>query len=321
MAMASSILIGFHGRIEIHTQSRTLESLERYEFFWATNNYDTRLIIGHEVATVYKGTLEGRTVAIKTPQDLNPTDYVIDFFLNQVTTKLQIDHKNVVKLFGCCIETQIPILVFEFISNGNLFNHLHGNGDVGPRWISWPVRVRIATEISYALSYMHCATAKRIVHWDVRSWNIFLDENYTAKLSNFGFSVSILPGETFIGLEVEGGYGYIDPEYLKTGRVTEKCDVYGFGVVLLELLTGKQRTQVIQTDAKLVNFILSKERESILGAIEGRILEEGSREDIDAFAELAFRCLRGTGEERPTMKEVVQELRRIQNQSGSCSTK
>ena len=137
------------------------------------------------------------------------------------------------------------LLVLEFIRNGTLSNHLHGQRNKIPCRISWLDRVRIATETSYALCYMHYGRLRPIVHLDVKSSNIFLDEFLTAKLSNFGFAVSIAPGEDFFqgssvplgedffqGSSVRGTYGYVDPEYQATLQVTDKCDVYSFGVEL-----------------------------------------------------------------------------------------
>ncbi|XVF41597.1 hypothetical protein PTKIN_Ptkin01aG0292000 [Pterospermum kingtungense] len=181
--------------------------------------------------------MENRKVAIKVPQGLARTERMVDFFLNQVTIKQVINHKNVVRLFGCCLETEIPIVVFEFLSNGSLCDNLHKRNPNS--WsISWLDRVRIAREISYALSYMHLGPLKPIVHLDVKAMNIFLDEHFTAKLSNFGFSTPISPGETVHSWAALGTEGYMDPEYQDTLRVNEKCDVYSFGVVLIELLTA-----------------------------------------------------------------------------------
>lgn len=121
------------------------------------------------------------------------------------------------------------MLVFELISNSTLFDNLHGKGKWVPRLISWLDRVRIAMETSYAICYMHCGRSRPIVHLDIKSSSIFLDESFTAKLSNFGFAVSIATGEDFFqGNSVEGTFGYVDPKYQETLRVTEKCDVYSF---------------------------------------------------------------------------------------------
>lgn len=278
----------------------------------ATNNFDKGLIIGFDVATVYKGIMENGRVAIKVPQGLSRTGGMIDFFLNQVSIKQVINHKNVMRLYGCCLETKIPILVFEFLSNGSLYDNLHKRTPNSSS-VSWSHRVRIAREISYALSYMHLAPVKPIVHLDVKTKNIFLDEHFTAKLSNFGFSTPISPGETVCSWVALGTEGYIDPEYQETLRVNEKCDVYSFGVVLIELLTAIDPTLISFRHDSLANYFVSYyvQENRLIQIIDSRVLEEGSIEEIQAFAELAFKCVGKKGDERPTMKEATLELRRI----------
>ncbi|XVF30407.1 hypothetical protein REPUB_Repub16aG0054600 [Reevesia pubescens] len=297
----------FQGKIK---NSEPLRIFSSEDIKKATNNYDQSLILDFNIATVYKGIMENRRVAIKVPQDIAPTDRLIDFFLNQVTIKQVINHKNVVRIYGCCLETRTPILVFEFMSNDSLYHNLHKK-KTNSCSISWSDRVRIAREISYALSYMHLAPLKPIVHLDVKSKNIFLDEHFTAKLSNFGISTPISPGETVRSSAVLGTDGYIDPEYQDTLRVNEKCDVYSFGVVLIELLTAIDPTEM-SMHHRLANYFVSIVQENrLIQIIDSIVQEEGNREEIQAFAELAFKCVGKKGDERPTMKEVALELRRI----------
>ena len=283
----------------------------------ATNNYDPNLIIGSVIATVYKGTLDEREVAIKVqgPSMHWPFEMVVDFFLNQVTIKQLISHKNIMRVYGCCLETEIPMLVFELISNGTLFHHLHGQCNEIPCRISWLERLRIAIEASYALCYMHYGRPRPIVHLNVKSSNIFLDESWTAKVSDFGFLVSIAPGEDFFqASSIKGTLGYMDPEYLETLQVTEKCDVYSFGVVLVEVLTGHNPTEMFLRHNNLVDyFVLKMEENCILQIVDDVVLSQGSNEDIQAFAKLALRCIKKKGDERPAMREVTLELRRIQH--------
>uniref|UniRef100_A0A2N9H8Y5 Protein kinase domain-containing protein n=1 Tax=Fagus sylvatica TaxID=28930 RepID=A0A2N9H8Y5_FAGSY len=222
-------------------------------------------------------------------------------------------------------------VAIKLISNGTLFDHLHGQCNEIPCRISWLDRVRIATETSYALCYMHYGRSRPIVHLDVKSSNIFLDESWTAKLTNFGFAVSIAPGEDFYqGSSIEGTVGYIDPEYQETLQVTEKCDVYSFGVVLVEVLTSQYPIEMflVRQSYLIQNFVLSMAENRILQIVDDRVLSEGSSEDIQAFSELALRCVKNKGDERPTMREVTLELSRIQhlirskqnNGSGSAQT-
>ncbi|KAF5191753.1 Wall-associated receptor kinase-like [Thalictrum thalictroides] len=256
------------------------------ELIKATNNYDGRSYKG--IATVYKGNLEGQIVAVKTPERLQVSDRIIDFFLNQVVTQIQINHKHVVKLFGCCVETEIPILVQDFMPKGSLSKHIANKVEPFP----WCDRLRIATEIAHAVTYLHCVNSNPIIHRDIRATNILLDENYVAKLSNFGFSVVIPSGKTGIEIEVKGKHGYIDPEYLETSRLSEKCDVYGFGLLLLELLYWK----IVGNEPSLVDeFIDSMENTSLRQILDHNIKGEGDRAQGRAYAALASKCIQGKG--------------------------
>ncbi|KAK7851885.1 putative wall-associated receptor kinase-like 16 [Quercus suber] len=195
------------------------------------------------------------------------------------------------RLYGCCLETEIPMLVFELISNGTLFNHLHGQCNEIPCRISWLDCVRIATKTSYALYYMHHGRPRLIFHLNVKSSNIFLDESWTAKLSNLCFSISIASGEDFF--------------------------------------QGHHPTEMFLGHINLVDcFVLSMEENCILQIVDDKVLSQGSNEDIHAFSELALRCIKKNGDERPAMREVMLELRRIQllirskqnNEIGSTQT-
>ena len=148
-------------------------------------------------------------------------------------------------------------------------------------------------ETSYAICYMHCGSSRPIVHLDIKSSSIFLDESFTAKLSNFGFAVSIAPGEDFFqGNSVKGTLGYMDPEYLETLQVTEKCDVYSFGVVLVEVLTGQNPLEMLRRHMNLVGeFVLSMEENCVLQIVDDVVLSKESNEDIQVFIDLALRCV------------------------------
>ncbi|XP_058106399.1 putative wall-associated receptor kinase-like 16 [Magnolia sinica] len=281
-----------------------------HELKKATSNYDRRRILGSGgQGTVYMGTQEdGSIVAIKIPEEVAICQ--VDQFINELIILSQIDHKNIVKLLGCCLETPVPLLIYEFISGGTLYQKLHHDPNLTIQ-LSWKDRLRIAREIADALSYLHSCVSMPIFHRDVKSSNILLDENFTAKLADFGVS-RLIPKEEFrVSTPVKGTIGYLDPEYFKTGILTEKSDVYSFGVVLLELLSGRKPVQHQQTrdySSLVMHFLSYVERGNLLEVLDEGIVREAKMADLLAIAKIARRCLSLKGEERPTMQEVARKL-------------
>ncbi|KAL6013059.1 hypothetical protein ACLOJK_003549 [Asimina triloba] len=274
----------------------------------ATNNYDKSGIIGRGGSgVVYKGNLSdnNRAVAIKKSKTVDESQ--IEQFINEVFILSQINHRNVVKLLGCCLETQVPLLVYEYVTNGTLFDHIHGP------LLSWNLRLRIASETAAALAYLHSAASTPIIHRDVKSANILLDENYTAKVADFGASRLVPMDKAHLTTLVLGTSGYLDPEYLLTSQLTEKSDVYSFGVVLVELLTGKKpvffdRFEKAERNLSIY-FILAMEENRLLEILDAQLVVDGAiMVQLTAVAEIAKRCLSVKGDERPAMKEVAAEL-------------
>ncbi|KAI3965653.1 hypothetical protein MKX01_010610 [Papaver californicum] len=279
----------------------------------ATKNYSDKLILGRGgFGTVYKGTLpDERIVAIKKSKIVDETQ--IEQFINEIVILTQVNHRNVVKVLGCCLEAEVPLLVYEYVSNGTLFKHIHNKEDE-EQFLSWQVRLRIATESAGALAYLHSAASVPIIHRDIKSANILLDDNFTAKIADFGASRLNSLDQTQIDTLVKGTLGYLDPEYVTTNLLTNKSDVYSFGVVLLELLTGEKPISFAkpQEQRSLVScFMYAMERNDLFKVIEPKIANEEKREQVIALAELALRCLNLKGGERPTMKEVATELERL----------
>ena len=287
----------------------------------ASKNYDEKLIIGEGgFGTVYKGFLsDDRIVAIKKSKVVDKNQ--IEQFINEVVVLSQINHRNVVKLLGCCLETEVPLLVYEFISNGTLFQYIH---DESTRCtVSWETRLRIATEAAEALSYLHSKASPPIIHRDVKPSNILLDASYTAKVSDFGASRLVPLDKAQVATIVQGTLGYLDPEYLQTSRFTEKSDVYSFGVVLVELLTGKtalQSFKMPEEETSLTIYFLSCLKEDkLFDVIEKHLVNEGNMVQLREVANLAKRCLSVRGEDRPTMNEVATELEGLRKtQKHSC---
>ncbi|KAL2318412.1 hypothetical protein Fmac_032288 [Flemingia macrophylla] len=286
------------------TQIFTEEQLKK-----ATNNFDESLIIGTGgFGTVFKGFLENnRIVAIKKSKIVDESQK--EQFINEVIVLSQINHRNVVKLLGCCLEREVPLLVYEFVENGTVLDFLLTQTKVNSE--TWKTRLRIATEAAGALSYLHSAASIPIIHRDVKTANILLDNNYTAKVSDFGASRLVPLDQTEIATMVQGTIGYLDPEYMRTSQLTEKSDVYSFGVVLVELLTGEKAYSFCRPEEKrsLSNhFLFCLKEDHIFDVLQVGMVNQENEKEITEVAILAARCLRLNGEERPSMKEVASEL-------------
>jgi serine/threonine protein kinase len=289
----------------------TVEDLNK-----ATNNYDTSRELGtggH--GTVYKGILEdnNKIVAVKRSRVMNVSH--TEEFIQEIIILSQINHKNVVRLIGCCLEVEVPILVYEFIPNGTLFHLIHDNHNSQP--VSLEVRLQIAQESAEALAYMHLSMNRPIVHGDVKSLNILLDQNYMAKVTDFGASRLLPKDEAELMTMVQGTLGYLDPEYLQERILTEKSDVYSFGVVLLELITGKTAIYYEGPNKERKNlsssFLLAKRENKVEGMLDTSILAVGMEELFQEVGELASLCLSSKGEERPSMTQVADKLKAIRS--------
>nr|WIL59922.1 nodulation protein [Melilotus officinalis] len=280
----------------------------------ATNCFSQDRILGSGgFGEVYKGEIQdGTLVAVKKARvgNLKSTQQV----LNEVSILSQVNHKNLVRLLGCCLESEQPLMIYEYISNGTLYDHLH---DRYSNFLDWKKRLKIAFQTAEALAYLHSSAHTPIYHRDVKSTNILLDDEFDAKVSDFGLSRLANPGLSHVSTCAQGTLGYLDPEYYRNYQLTDKSDVYSYGVVLLELLTS-QKAIDFSRDEDDVNLVIHVSQYASNGAImqvvDQRLflsmepLSSKLITSIKLFWELAHDCLREKKVERPSMRDTVERL-------------
>ncbi|KAM3195612.1 hypothetical protein ACQJBY_071642 [Aegilops geniculata] len=295
-------------------QVDTLKIFTQEDLKKATNDFDKSRELGRGGhGTVYKGILkDDRVVAVKRSKIMNMAE--TDEFVQEIIILSQTNHRNVVRLLGCCLEVEVPILVYEFIPNGTLFEFIHRSYGSPPP--SLDTRLRVAQESAEALAYLHLSMNHPIVHGDVKSMNILLDENYMAKVTDFGASRTLPKDAAQFMTLVQGTLGYLDPEYLQERQLTEKSDVYSFGVVLLELITGK--TAIYNDGPKegkslVWSFLLAMKEDSVEDILDPSIVRAGTETLLGEVAELGRMCLGPIGEERPSMTQVADRLKALRS--------
>ncbi|XP_050236470.1 probable serine/threonine-protein kinase PBL28 [Mercurialis annua] len=282
----------------------------------ATSSFSEENFLGKGgFGRVYKGTLRsGEVVAIKKMElpSFKEADGEREFRV-EVDILSRLDHPNLVSLRGYCADGKHRFLVYEYLQKGNLQDHLNG---IGEAKMDWPMRVKVALGAARGLAYLHSSSAVGIpiVHRDFKSTNVLLNDNFEAKISDFGLAKMMPEGqEIFVTARVLGTFGYFDPEYTSTGKLTLQSDVYAFGVVLLELLTGRRAIDLSQgsSDQNLVLQVrhILNDRKKLRKVIDPELSRSSyTMESIAMFAHLASRCVRIESSERPSITECVKEL-------------
>lgn len=274
------------------------------EVYAATNNLNEMNIIGKGTSgKVYKGTMKNnQQVAVK---HIINDDGNIETFVREVTSLSHVKHQNLVSLLGCCVDGDECLLIYELCPNGSLSEWLFGKNKV----LSWIKRLEIAIDSARGVWFLHTYQGGCIVHRDIKPTNILLGSNFEAKLSDFGLSKVIEIGDTYASSEVRGTFGYVDPEYQSNHHVNSSGDVYSFGMVLLQILSGKRvinlklkRPMSLSKMAKTFN-----RNGSITEFADPRLEGNYSEEAFDFTLQLALSCT-SLDQQRPSMEQVVKTL-------------
>ncbi|KAL4278593.1 hypothetical protein GQ457_03G041030 [Hibiscus cannabinus] len=291
----------------------TLNDIER-----ATNSFDDSRVIGEGgFGIVYRGSLDdGAAVAVKVLK--REDHHGGQEFLAEVEMLSRLHHRNLVKLIGICTEDNIRCLVYELVPNGSLESHLHGSEkETNP--LDWGARMKIALGAARGLAYLHEDSSPRVIHRDFKSSNILLEHDFTPKVSDFGLARTAMDeGNKYISTHVMGTFGYLAPEYAMTGHLLVKSDVYSYGVVLLELLTGRKPVDLLQPPGQenLVAWArpLLTDKEGLETIIDPAIKSDISLDSIAKVAAIASMCVQPEVSHRPFMGEVVQALKLVCNE-------
>ncbi|KAK6114962.1 hypothetical protein DH2020_007231 [Rehmannia glutinosa] len=301
---------------DMQSRQKTLQVFTAEDMKMATNSYDETKVLSRQQHLTYKGILPdgtNRIVTVEKYNELDDTD--IEAFITKIVIFSQINHRNMVKLLGCCLETQVPLLVYEYITVKTLYDYIHD--DVLARSLSWDIRLKIAAETAGALAYVHSAASVPIIHGCLTSSSILLNHDYNVKLCDFALNCT----DNSLTTRCTGVLGYLDPEYMDSGRHTPKTDVYSFGVVLTELLTGEKVMSSEWPEKYLAqHFVTLIRGGNLVRILDRRLDTNGKIEQLTEVAKLAERCLSVSSLYRPTMKEVVIALENAISRNSSSTT-
>ncbi|PON67465.1 Wall-associated receptor kinase [Parasponia andersonii] len=317
-----------------HSSASLLPPVYTYEELEAsTNRFDPKRKIGDGgFGSVYLGQLyDTRIVAVKYLHKHNQTAsagraFSTKSFCNEILILSSIDHPNLVKLHGYCSDPRGLLLIYDYVPNGTLGDHLHGPKSLYRKGsLTWRVRIDIALQTAMAMEYLHFSVVPPVVHRDITSSNIFVEKDMRIKVGDFGLSrLLVLPENSssssgFVWTGPQGTPGYLDPDYHRSFRLTEKSDVYSFGVVLLELITGMKAVDQSRDkrEVALADLVVSKIHMGQLRQVIDPVLavDVDAVDGVEAVAELAFRCVAADKDDRPDSKEVLEELRQIRTRA------
>ncbi|KAI4298469.1 hypothetical protein L6164_032023 [Bauhinia variegata] len=271
----------------------------------ATENFST--IIGQGgFGTVYKAHFgDGLMAAVKRMNKVSEQGE--EEFCREIELLARLHHRHLVSLKGFCIKKHERILMYEYMDNGSLKDHLHSPGKTP---LSWRTRIQIAIDVANALEYLHFYCDPPLCHRDIKSSNILLDENFVAKVADFGLALASTNGSICFepaNTDIRGTPGYMDPEYVVTQELAEKSDIYSFGVVLLEIVTGRR---AIQDDRNLVEWAqpYMKSDTRLMELVDPNVRESFDLDQLQTVVSIVGWCTQREGRERPSIKQVLRLL-------------
>ncbi|KAG6685402.1 hypothetical protein I3842_12G110200 [Carya illinoinensis] len=291
--------------LDLKTGTFTLRQIKT-----ATNNFDVANKIGEGgFGSVYKGLLsDGTMMAVK--QLSSKSKQGNREFLNEIGMISALQHPHLVKLYGCCVEGNQLLLVYEYMENNSLARALFGPEEYQLQ-LDWPTRHRICVGIARGLAYLHEESRLKIVHRDIKATNVLLDKNLNPKISDFGMAKLDEEDNTHISTRIAGTYGYMAPEYALHGYLTDKADVYSFGIVALEIVSGKSNTSHRPRGESLHLLdwaLVLKEKGNLLDLADPRLSSNYRKEDVMRMINVALLCANVSAAVRPTMSSVVSML-------------
>ncbi|XP_031115968.1 cysteine-rich receptor-like protein kinase 42 [Ipomoea triloba] len=290
-------LLGIYSKSNLNFKYETLEK--------ATNYFDPSMKLGQGGAgSVYKGTLnDGRVVAVKR-LFFNTRQWVDEFF-NEVNLISGVEHRNLVKLLGCSIEGPESLLVYEFVPNKSLDQYIFDKNKV----LTWRERVHIVVGTAEGIAFLHGGTSIRIIHRDIKSSNVLLDENLAPKIADFGLARCFAPDKTHLSTGIAGTLGYMAPEYLVRGQLTEKADVYSFGVLVLEIVSGRKSNAFADDSGSLLQTVWRLYRTDRSSEVVDPSLEgDFNANEASKVVQVGLLCCQAIPALRPSMPEVVEML-------------
>ncbi|KAL9664545.1 hypothetical protein QQ045_019949 [Rhodiola kirilowii] len=300
--------------LDLQTGSFTLRQLKA-----ATNNFDPANKIGEGgFGPVFKGHLaDGTIIAVK--QLSTKSKQGNREFVNEIGLISALEHPHLVKLYGCCIEGKQLFLIYEYMSNNSLARALFADFEDSELHLDWAIRYKICIGIARALAYLHEESVLKIVHRDIKATNVLLDTDLTPKISDFGLARLDEDEGTHINTRIAGTFGYMAPEYAMRGYLTDKADVYSFGIVALEIVSGRSNTSYQSKDDcfYLLDWVLIlKEKGQLMDLIDPKLKGVFNKDEVMTIIKVGLLCTDVSPTARPAMSSVVNLLEGKSNAEG-----